>query len=167
MNDPSYKPGKDDEIGRTVKDAIDGYHKAKKADAVQINLPTRPPAETWVKPPTDESLMQAMAILENIAEVVHPAKGTFDLSGFENPIDAIVAIITRHPMRQEELEQTLDRWSPGQVSQAMADLIDGGRAQVVERHGKRFWSAATSHYPDEAQSLRTSPGHRRHSEKQR
>jgi wyosine [tRNA(Phe)-imidazoG37] synthetase (radical SAM superfamily) len=134
-------------------------------DAVHINLPTRPPAETWVQPPTDESLMQAMAILGNVAEVVHPAEGSFDLSGYDSPIDAVIGIITRHPMRQEELERTLGRWAPGQVSQALADLAASGRAQVVERYGVRFWSAAPSRYPDEAQSRRTMPGRQRRSKK--
>lgn len=132
-------------------------------DAVHINLPTRPPAETWVQPPTDESLMRAIAILGNIAEVVHPAEGSFDLSGYDNPIDAIIGIVTRHPMRQEELERTLARWTPGQVDQALADLTASGRAQVVERYGVRFWSAAPSHYPDETRSLRTMPGRQRSS----
>jgi wyosine [tRNA(Phe)-imidazoG37] synthetase (radical SAM superfamily) len=134
-------------------------------DAVHINLPTRPPVETWVKLPTDESLMQAMAILGNIAEVVHPAEGSFDLSGYENVVDAVIGIITRHPMRQEELEHTLSRWSPGLVTQTLADLTASGRAQVVERYGVRFWSAAPSHYPDEDQSLRTLPGRHQKSKK--
>ena len=116
-------------------------------DAIHINLPTRPPAETWVRLPTDESLMQAMAILGKVAEVVHPAVGSFDLSGYDNLVDAILTIITRHPMRQEELEQALARWSPGQVNQVLANLEASGRAQVVERYGIRFWSAASSHFP--------------------
>ena len=116
-------------------------------DAIHINLPTRPPAENWVRLPTDESLMQAMAILGKVAEVVHPAVGSFDLSGYDNLVDAILTIITRHPMRQEELEQALARWSPGQVNQVLANLEASGRAQVVERYGIRFWSAASSHFP--------------------
>ncbi len=129
-------------------------------DAIHISLPTRPPAETWVQIPPEESLLQARAILGHIAEVVHPAEGSFDLSGYDNPIDAVVGIITRHPMRQEELERTLDRWSPGQVSQALAKLAASGRAQVVERYGVRFWSAAPARYPDEAHSRRAIPGYR-------
>jgi wyosine [tRNA(Phe)-imidazoG37] synthetase (radical SAM superfamily) len=129
-------------------------------DAVHINLPTRPPAETWVQPPDEESLMRAMAILGNIAQVIHPAEGSFDLSGFDNPVDAVIGIITRHPMRQGELERTLDRWSPGRVGEVLAELEGSGRAQVVERYGERFWSAAPSHYPDEEQSRRTFPKHR-------
>jgi wyosine [tRNA(Phe)-imidazoG37] synthetase (radical SAM superfamily) len=138
-----------------------------KPDAIHINLPSRPPAETWVQPPDDESLIQAMAIFGNIAEVVHPAEGSFDLSGYDDPVDAVIGIITRHPMRQEELERTLARWTPGQVDKALMDLSASERAQVVERYGVRFWSAAPSHYPIEAQSLRTIPGRHRQSKKGR
>ena len=126
-------------------------------DEVHINLPTRPPAETWVQPPDDEGLMRAVAILGDIAQIVHPAKGSFDLSGYDDVVDAIVGIITRHPMREEELRHALERWSPGQVEEALAELEASGRAQVVARYGARFWSAAASRYPDEAHSRRTAP----------
>jgi wyosine [tRNA(Phe)-imidazoG37] synthetase (radical SAM superfamily) len=129
-------------------------------DEVHINLPTRPPAETWVQPPDEEGLMRATAILGDIARVVHPVEGTFDLSGGENLTDAIVGVITRHPMRQAELERALAQWAPGRVSQALAELEASGQAQVVERYGARFWSAAPARYPDESQSARIAPGHR-------
>jgi wyosine [tRNA(Phe)-imidazoG37] synthetase (radical SAM superfamily) len=122
-------------------------------DAVHINLPTRPPAETWVREPEEEGLMRARAILGDIATVVHPAEGSFDLSGCETGTEAIVGIITRHPMRQEELERTLARWKPGRVREALADLQASGQAQVIERYGVRFWSAAPSRYPDTQRSL--------------
>lgn len=128
-----------------------------KPDAVHINLPARPPAETWVQPTDGAGLTRAISIFGSIAEVVHPAEGNFDLGGYQNVVDAIVEIITRHPMRQDELEQTLNRWSPEQVGKALADLKASGRAQIVERLGFHFWSAAPSMYPDEAHSLRTIP----------
>ena len=118
-----------------------------KPEAIHINLPTRPPAEPWVRPADEEGLMRALSILGNIAEVVHPAQGGFDLSGYDNVIDVVVGIITRHPMRQDELERTLDRWAPIQVSEALEELEASGRVQMVERYGVRFWSAATAHYP--------------------
>jgi wyosine [tRNA(Phe)-imidazoG37] synthetase (radical SAM superfamily) len=131
-------------------------------DEVHINLPNRPPVETWVRPSDDEGLMRAVALLGNIAQVVHPFEGSFDLGGDDTLIDAIVGIITRHPMRQEELVRTLAQWAPGQVNSALEELRTSGQAQIVKRLGAQFWSAAPSHYPDEAQSLATVPGvHRR------
>lgn len=134
-------------------------------DAVHINLPIRPPVETWVEPPGSEELMQALAILGSVAEVVHPAEGSFNLSGYEDPIEAIIAVITRHPMREQELESALSRWPQDEVRRVLANLEASGRAQVVERYGIRFWSAAPSHYPDQIQSLRTMPGYQRHKKK--
>ena len=126
-------------------------------DAVHINLPTRPPVETWVKPTDEEGLMRAISILGKTAEVVHPAEGSFDLGGYANIVDAVIGIITRHPMRQDELERTLARWSPGQVKEALLTLESDGRARTVERNGVRFWSTAPAFYPDEKQSQRTIP----------
>ena len=116
-------------------------------DQVHINLPIRPPAEPWVQPPDETGLMRATAILGDIAQVVHPARGIFDLSGHNTLVDAIVSIITRHPMREDELVRALERWTPGQVEEALQALIASGQAQLVERHGARFWSAAVSHHP--------------------
>jgi wyosine [tRNA(Phe)-imidazoG37] synthetase (radical SAM superfamily) len=127
-------------------------------DAVHINLPTRPPVETWVEPPDEEGVMRAVATLGAMAQVVHPAEGTFDLSGCQDLSAALVAILTRHPMREEELLRTLDHWAPGRVTEALAELVADGRAQVVERYGSRFWNAGAARFPDEEQSRRTAPG---------
>jgi wyosine [tRNA(Phe)-imidazoG37] synthetase (radical SAM superfamily) len=134
-------------------------------DEVHINMPTRPPAETWVRPPDESGLMRALAILGGSAKVVHPAEGTFDLGSDEKIVDAILGIITRHPMRQEELERTLTQWAPEQIDDVLNELEASGCAQVVECFGTRFWSAAPAHYPDEEHSLASQgrvPGQRRH-----
>lgn len=135
-------------------------------DEVHINLPTRPPAETWVQPPDEEGLMRATAILGELARVVHPVEGTFDLRGCESILEAVMGIITRHPMDQETLERALALWTPEQVRQVLADLEASGRAQLVERYGMRFWCASPARYPDEAHSQASAPG-RRGSHRQR
>jgi len=147
-----------------TEEALHGIAEALQSirpDEVHINLPTRPPVETWVGPPDDDGLLRASAILGDTAQVVHPAEGTFALSGYENPSDAIIGIITRHPMRQEQIERSLDQWTPKQVEQSLTDLLTSGRAQVVVRYGINFWSATPSRYPIESQSQATSPEHLR------
>jgi wyosine [tRNA(Phe)-imidazoG37] synthetase (radical SAM superfamily) len=126
-------------------------------DEVHINLPTRPPVETWVQPPDEEGLLRAVAILGESAQVVHPINGTFDLSGFDSLFDAVIGIITRHPMREDELLSTLAYWAPDQVKSTLTELEESGQAQVVERYGVRFWGSASAHFPSESGSQRTTP----------
>ena len=119
-------------------------------DEVHINLPTRPPAEPWLGPPDDAALMRAIGILERVGpvRVAHPVEGTVDLSGFDTVVDAVIAVITRHPLRQEDIEEALAHWAPDRVQEALSELEASGRAQVVSRHGKRFWIAAASYFPE-------------------
>ena len=126
-----------------------------KPDLVHLGLPTRPPAEIWVQPTDDIGLVRALSILGDVAEAIHPAQGGFDLSGYENVVDAVVGIITRHPVCHDELLQLLGQWSSEQVSETLEKLEASGRAQIVERNGIRFWSAASAHYPKTDQSQRT------------
>jgi hypothetical protein len=101
-----------------------------------------------VQPTDEEGLLRARAILGEIAHVVHPIEGSFDLSGYNSLTDAVISIITRHPMREDELVRTLERWSPSELRDVLDDLIARGQAQVVTRCGVRFWCASTSFFPD-------------------
>ncbi len=126
-------------------------------DQVHINLPSRPPAEPFVLSPDDAEVQRAAALLGSQARIVSPTGGIFDLSGYDNAGDAAVAILSRHPMREDELRRTLECWSPGKVEEALRQLSIGGRVQVVERNGERFWSAAACHYPAQQDSDQIPP----------
>ena len=126
-------------------------------DEVHLAQPTRPPVETWVKPPTEEGLMRAQAILGDVARVLHPAKGDFDLGSYHSLTEAVIGVITRHPMREDQLLSTLERWSPDKINQTLEELRESGRAQVIQRYGATFWSGSPSRYPGEEQSQRTAP----------
>ena len=115
-------------------------------DEVHINLPSRPPAEPWVEPPDADGLMRARALLGARARVVLEAQGDFDLSGYGDLSEALIAVITRHPMAEEDLVETLHRWGPGEVGSVLSKLSEKGQARVVNRYGKRFWSAAGARY---------------------
>ena len=128
-----------------------------KPDLVHLGLPTRPPAETWVQPTDEEGLLRARAILGESAHVVHPTAGAFDLSGYNSLADAVIGIITRHPMREDELVRTLERWSPSELKFVLEDLIANGQAQVVTRYGVRFWCASNSFFPETSRNQQTIP----------
>ncbi len=116
-------------------------------DQVHISLPSRPPAEPSVQLPDEAGLARAATILGVRAQVIQPSSGEFDLSGFDNVGDAVLAIIRRHPMGEEELRRALENWAPGKVEQALQQLSASGTAKVVERFGERFWTAAGRRHP--------------------
>jgi wyosine [tRNA(Phe)-imidazoG37] synthetase (radical SAM superfamily) len=117
-------------------------------DKVHIGLPTRPPAEKWVKPPDDEGLMRATAILGEVAVVAPPGEGKFVLGDSENDVDAIIDIITRHPMSHEQLLGTLADFPEKKRKEILVALEFSEKAQVIERFGQQFWCAAPSVFPD-------------------
>lgn len=121
-----------------------------KPDEVHIMQPTRPPAEAWVKPTDEEGLKRALRILGNKARIIDPASGSFDLSGAKTIAEAVVGIVTRHPMREDELVETLNKWAKEDVTSILSTLLESGKVQVVERNGIRFWSASPSYYPEDS-----------------
>jgi wyosine [tRNA(Phe)-imidazoG37] synthetase (radical SAM superfamily) len=128
---------------------IAGRLECVRPDEIHINLPTRPPAESWLEGPDESGLARAVTILGAVApvRVAHAVEGIFDLSGFDTLVEAAAAVVARHPLSEEELERVLARWAPGEVQEALAELEAGGYAQRVRRHGRRFWIAPSSYFP--------------------
>jgi wyosine [tRNA(Phe)-imidazoG37] synthetase (radical SAM superfamily) len=108
-------------------------------DRVHINIPIRPPAEAWVEPPDEEGLLRATAILGDAARVVLPHEGIFELADGLPVAEAIVQVIRRHPLREGELLETLARFAPGEVQQALQALAASGEAQEMVYQGQTFW----------------------------
>ena len=116
------------------------------ADQVHLSLPVRPPAERWVQPADEEGLLRAQAILGEVARVLSPAQGEFDLRSCEDVSEAILSIITRHPMREDDLYVSLQRWPDEDVRNILENLSKSGKVQLVTRYGVRFWAAAGTRY---------------------
>ena len=112
-------------------------------DRVHLNVPIRPPAESWVQPPDEEALMRALAILGEAAEVVAPYEGAFHLSTDLPLGEAILEVIGRHPMKDIEISRTLGDRPAGVVEATLAGLEADGKARRVEFQGQVFWRQAT------------------------
>jgi len=116
-------------------------------DEIHINLPTRPPVEMWVKPPDEKGIQRAKSILGDVARVVTPTQGKFNLNEGESMTEAIMAIITRHPMEEKQLVQTIEGKVQTEATSTLEELRTSGKAQVVERYGRRYWIAAPAYFP--------------------
>ncbi|MFP4151329.1 MAG: hypothetical protein ACLFSV_00710, partial [Alkalispirochaeta sp.] len=91
------------------------YHLAKRIasiapDVAYLSVPTRPPAESWVQPPDEETVTAIYRIFseEGIPvelNVTHE-EGAFIAAG--EVAESILAITSVHPIREDDLRRTLE-----------------------------------------------------------
>lgn len=115
-------------------------------DQVHINVPTRPPAEDWVEEPDETGLVRAMAILGEAATIVTPSEGEFVVPPGRPLVEAVVDILRRHPMRQEELRRTLEQAVPGRVDATLLELAGSHLVEQLTYRGQTFWTFAGGRY---------------------
>jgi len=118
------------------------------AHEVHVNVPTRPPAEPWVLPPTVERLADAMSRLGGCSS---PELSAAAGSPPYCPIGAdlretIMGIIGRHPMTANELSWTLAGPGPEQVLSWLRVLEREGIVQRVSRFDKRYWTTSMARF---------------------
>ncbi len=116
-------------------------------DQVQITLPLRPPSEAWVRPSDLAGQQQAQEILGAVVPVTIPDSSQAQAARIGDLADTILSVVTRHPMREEELCLLLSRWSAEEVQSAIKELAGLYKIQAVERKGQSLWSAEMARFP--------------------
>lgn len=128
-----------------LRDLAGLFHKLQ-PDQVHLTTPVRPPAEPWVEPPDEQGMQRARSFLREWVQPEGPGAGIVKLSGIESLPDALVAVVSRHPMTEAELLRLLPDRSREEVHRALSQLLESGRLQVVERYGQQFWASGRSRY---------------------
>jgi wyosine [tRNA(Phe)-imidazoG37] synthetase (radical SAM superfamily) len=104
-----------------------------------LSIPTRPPAENWARPPSEENLNRAYQILSRKGLAVELLAG-YEGSAFASTGDAaadLLAITSVHPMREEAVRKFLER--AGNSWDLVQSLIDAGELIKVEYQGHKFY----------------------------
>jgi len=111
-------------------------------DMVHIVLPTRPAPEQEVHLPSQERIERAIAILSEVTTVVNPLKGNMDLRSAPDLLEAVTAIVYRHPVQQRELQKAIADTFSGEsdkASEVMQKMLATGRFKLVEHGGEAYW----------------------------
>jgi wyosine [tRNA(Phe)-imidazoG37] synthetase (radical SAM superfamily) len=116
-------------------------------DAVHVGVPSRPPAEPWVRPAEPETVRLAEALLGERARAVVGDVPSLVLAG-DDPARAVEEVVQRHPAGEEELVAALERGWPGQAKRVLLELDASGRARPVVRNSRRFWTASRGRYTE-------------------
>ncbi|NVM52667.1 MAG: radical SAM protein [Candidatus Helarchaeota archaeon] len=128
-------------------DELQQIHKHLKKispDRVYVNVPIRPPAEKWVKIPSQESLSRVREILTNVVEIFLPETGEFQVlsKNVSRLKDEILQIIKRHPMRFEQLIDLLRQKEIENPSEIISELEQAGLIKRIIYENKAFFISA-------------------------
>ncbi|MGQ9467621.1 MAG: radical SAM protein [Anaerolineae bacterium] len=105
-----------------------------------ISVPTRPPAEKWVRPPTEEVILRAHQTLASAVEEVELLIG-YEGDAFSATGDAredLLRITAVHPMRSEAVEALLAR--TGEGWEVVARLVAEGLLVETNYEGHTFYA---------------------------
>ena len=108
-------------------------------DKAYIAVPTRPPAEKWVKPADEQAINQAYQIFEgklrNVEYLIGYEGDAFAFTG--NMEEDLLSITSVHPMREGGVNTLLNK--AGSDWTAVKRLIEKDRLVEIEYRGKKFY----------------------------
>jgi len=111
---------------------IAGFLARLRPAGAYLSIPTRPPAEEWIRPPTEGAINQAYQIfsqrLEHVEVLIGYEGNAFACTG--NAPEDLLSITAVHPMREEAIEEFLARagadWATVQRLIAQGQLVETG-----------------------------------------
>ncbi len=115
-------------------------------DQVHLNVPIRPPAEDWVKPPDEAGLVRAMVLLGDVAPLVRPAESPCEWANGAPGVEDVIDVLRRHPMGHDELVRTLERSAPGRSQVLLEALESSPQARRHVYQGQLFWVYADGRF---------------------
>jgi wyosine [tRNA(Phe)-imidazoG37] synthetase (radical SAM superfamily) len=126
-------------------DAVAAFLHRLQPRKAYLSVPTRPPAEAEVRPPTEEALTRAYATLSAQLPEVECINWE-ELTGFavtdDNERD-LLGITAVHPMREEAMRTFLAQ--AGLQWDFVQRLMDAGRLKEVTFGGRRFYVRRLPH----------------------
>lgn len=106
-------------------------------DRILVDTPIRPPAEAYARPVTPEALERAEQALGGAAPSGFEF-GTFSIPVGEDPVEALVEICKRHPMRLDQVTRLLDA-AGVQAAPVLRSLRADPRFVIEEYDGAEFF----------------------------
>lgn len=120
-----------------IKDILDEL----KVDKTFINVPIRPPAESWVEIPSNEVLAEAQKILnaESIAHFENLLIESVDRDA--SPEDQILSITKRHPLREDQIMTLFPNLNEEKIKKMLDGMSKKGLVKIEKYMNHRFWTA--------------------------
>jgi wyosine [tRNA(Phe)-imidazoG37] synthetase (radical SAM superfamily) len=119
--------------------SIAGFLKQLQPDVGYIAVPTRPPAESWVKIPPGQRINAAYQLFKQYGlnvELLTAYEGD-QFAPKSDPIEDLLSIISVHPMRRTAIENLLEPF--GLDWEVIEDLVRKGRITSTDYEGETYF----------------------------
>ena len=115
-------------------------------DRMILNVPVRPPAEAWVRPPAPERLARAREILGEALLMDRPESGVFPRPSPRRSRATLWSVLQRHPLRYDQVLSLLGDDTPESVADMLATWVREGRLQRLVYRGEAFYTSPQGVY---------------------
>ena len=129
--------------GRDEVEGIADLLETLSPDKSYIAIPTRPPAERWVRPPDESSINMAYQTLSrglSTEYLIGYEGNSFASTG--DPEEDLLSITSVHPMREEGVEELLRKANSGW--EIVKSLVHESKLVELEYEGKMFCRASAA-----------------------
>lgn len=110
---------------------------------VFVNVPIRPPAESYAQPPDEKRQNAAELILGNV--LAHKEMDEFDTSAYSDEMDALVTLSARHPLRLEQIRLIFSCFGKAFGETEISRLRQLGF--IISKHGDSHYFRCSSDKP--------------------
>jgi wyosine [tRNA(Phe)-imidazoG37] synthetase (radical SAM superfamily) len=107
-------------------------------DEIHLTLPTRCPAETWVRAPDARRLIRAQEILGRKARLMSSAELAWAFGDDADLENQIVSVVSRHPLRLVDIEQANPHICGPDLHRVVGRLQLEGCVRLIRRSGETF-----------------------------
>ncbi|AFK22560.1 radical SAM protein [Pyrococcus sp. ST04] len=117
------------------------FLKELKPDKAYIAVPTRPPAEKWVRPASEEIIAKAYSLFSDalgegrVEYLIGYEGNAFAFTG--DVVEDLLSITAVHPMREEAVKELLKKANASW--EIVERLIEEGKLIVLEYNGVKFY----------------------------
>lgn len=118
---------------------VAGFLAALEPAVAYVSIPTRPPAETWARAPSEEAVNRFYQVVssrvKHLEYLIGYEGNAFASTG--DPGSDLLSTTAVHPMREEAVKQVLSR--TGASWEVVESLLQQGKLKATDYEGNRYF----------------------------
>ncbi len=110
-------------------------------DRIDVNVPIRPPTESWVKIPDQDIIPILNDVFGDYNNINFPEQGTFSVFGSNFEVE-LKTLLERHPMRLEQILETFssNKFNEQDLLHQLNILLSQNKIKKVIYNNQTFWN---------------------------